>query len=119
VCLLRCDDSRETAFVGRAMPPYRDWSWTPLGRTVGGPQMLCLSNGEIAVAARVQDETVHTALCRLNLETSRLEKVATLPSGGDNSYPGLVWQNGGLWMAYYSEHEGNCRVYLARLAATT
>ena len=42
------------------------------------------------------------------------EKV-TLPSGGDNSYPGLVWHGGQLWVSYYSSHEGKTSIYLARV----
>ena len=39
----------------------------------------------------------------------------TLPSAGDNSYPGLVWNDGTLWMSYYSTHEGKTSIYLARV----
>ena len=41
--------------------------------------------------------------------------VLTLPSGGDCSYPGLVWHGGLLWMSYYSSHEGKSSIYLARV----
>jgi len=37
-----------------------------------------------------------------------------LPSGGDTSYPGLVWHGGLLWVSYYSSHEGRASIYLAR-----
>ena len=36
-------------------------------------------------------------------------------SGGDTSYPGLVWHDGLLWMSYYSSHEGKTSIYLARI----
>jgi hypothetical protein len=39
----------------------------------------------------------------------------TLPSGGDCSYPGLVWHDGLLWTSYYSTHEGKTSIYLARI----
>jgi hypothetical protein len=38
-----------------------------------------------------------------------------LPSGGDCSYPGLVWHEGLLWTSYYSTHEGRTSIYLARI----
>ena len=38
-----------------------------------------------------------------------------LPSGGDTSYPGLVWYDGILWVSYYSSHEGKTSIYLAKL----
>ena len=43
------------------------------------------------------------------------EPVLTLPSGGDTSYPGLVWHDGLLWMSYYSSHEGKSAIYLAKV----
>ena len=45
----------------------------------------------------------------------RYEPVLSVPSGGDNSYPGLVWHDGLLWMSYYSSHEGKSAIYLARI----
>ena len=41
--------------------------------------------------------------------------VLTVPSGGDCSYPGLVWRDNLLWMSYYSSHEGKTSVYLAKI----
>ena len=41
---------------------------------------------------------------------------AILPSGGDCSYPGLVWHENLLWMSYYSSHEDNhTSIYLAKV----
>ncbi|WP_253289741.1 hypothetical protein [Verrucosispora sioxanthis] len=39
----------------------------------------------------------------------------TLPSGGDSSYPGLVWHDDRLHVSYYSSHEGHSCVYLAEV----
>jgi hypothetical protein len=49
---------------------------------------------------------------------ARLEEIVSVPSGGDTSYPGLVWDDGMVWMSYYSSHEGRTSVYLARLRLT-
>ena len=43
------------------------------------------------------------------------EPALTLPSGGDTSYPGLVWHDGLLWVSYYSSHEGKSAIYLAKV----
>ncbi|MET8233218.1 hypothetical protein ABZS77_21380 [Micromonospora sp. NPDC005298] len=40
----------------------------------------------------------------------------TLPSGGDTSYPGLVWHNDLLWVSYYSSHEERTCVYVAEVS---
>jgi len=64
-------------------------------------------------AARRYDlaEGPGTVLARMALD--RYEPVLTLPSGGDTSYPGLVWHDDLLWMSYYSSHEGKAAIYLA------
>ncbi|OQB35591.1 MAG: hypothetical protein BWY09_02248 [Candidatus Hydrogenedentes bacterium ADurb.Bin179] len=41
--------------------------------------------------------------------------VLELPSGGDTSYPGLVWYDGLLWVSYYASHEGKTSIYLAKV----
>jgi hypothetical protein len=40
---------------------------------------------------------------------------ATLPSGGDNSYPGIFWNLGKWWVSYDSIHEGKSAINLARI----
>ncbi len=44
-----------------------------------------------------------------------LTEFLKLPSGGDTSYPGLVWHDGLLWVSYYSSHEGKSSIYLAKV----
>ena len=43
------------------------------------------------------------------------EPALTLTSGGDTSFPELVWHDGLLWMSYYSSHEGKSAIYLAKV----
>ena len=49
----------------------------------------------------------------LDPEEGELTEILKLPSGGDCSYPGLVWHNNLLWVSYYSSHEGKTSIYLA------
>jgi hypothetical protein len=56
-----------------------------------------------------------TVICRLDVQKSSLQPVLTLPSGGDTSYPGLVWVEGQLWISYYSSHEKPTSIYLAKV----
>lgn len=41
-----------------------------------------------------------------------------LPSGGDCSYPSMVWHDNKLWLTYYSGHEGKT-IYLAKTPCPT
>jgi arylsulfatase A-like enzyme len=115
LCLLRRDAGTNTAQLGRARPPYREWSWQDLGVRIGGPAVLRLADGRIVAGVRLYDGKPRTSLCWLNPGEGRLEEFLKLPSGGDTSYPGLVWHAGRLWVSYYSSHEPKTSIYLAQV----
>jgi hypothetical protein len=115
LCLHRCDSKRNFAYLGEASPPYTDWKWRELDRFVGGPNLLQLPSGEWIAAGRIFDPKPVTALLRVNLEAGTTTPILKLPSGGDTSYPGLVWHDDMLWMSYYSSHEGKTKIYLAKI----
>ncbi|MFJ6166769.1 exo-alpha-sialidase [Micromonospora orduensis] len=115
-CLLRRDGDDATAQLGRALPPYRLWSWTDLGVQVGGPTLLRLPDGRLLAGVRLLDGEVRTAVCAVDRDRGGLTELVALPSGGDTSYPGLVWHDDLLWVSYYSSHEGRTCVYLAEVS---
>ena len=63
----------------------------------------------------INNKKPQTVVCPLNVKDGKLGPALTLPSGGDTSYPGLVWHDDTLWMSYYSSHEGKTGIYLARM----
>jgi hypothetical protein len=125
LCLHRCDGPANntdadgvpanTAWLGRAAAPYRDWTWQPLDRFIGGPNLIELPSGQWLAAGRILQPEPVTALMHLDVEHGRATPILTLPSGGDTSYPGLVWHDGRLWMSYYSSHEQGTNIYLAEI----
>jgi hypothetical protein len=115
LCLLRCDGKGATAQLGRSRPLYTEWAWKDLGVRVGGPALIRLPGGRLVAGVRLSDGGPRTALCWLDPESGELEEFLRLPSGGDTSYPGLVWHDGRLWVSYYSSHEGKAAIYLARV----
>ncbi|MHC4398207.1 MAG: exo-alpha-sialidase [Planctomycetota bacterium] len=114
-CLLRRDSHEATAHLGVARPPYTKWKWKDLGVRIGGPKMIQLPDGRLIAGVRLYDGKVRTGLCRIDVEKGTLREILTLPSGGDTSYPGLVWHEGVLWMSYYASHEGKTSIYLAKI----
>jgi hypothetical protein len=115
LCLLRRDGSPNAAMLGRSRPPYTDWSWHDLGVRIGGPQMIRLPDGRFVAGVRLYDREVRTSLAWLDPEAGKLTEFLKLPSGGDSSYPGLVWHDDQLWVSYYSSHEGRSSIYLAQV----
>ena len=114
-------DNGGNSLLCKAKPPYQDWSRENLNRFIGGP-MLAKWGTRYLVGGRkkLSPENHKTVLSWL--VDGRLEDIAELPSGGDNSYPGFIALNDerGL-LSYYSSHEGSgdktapCSIYLAEL----
>lgn len=118
VALVRREGADKQGVIGVSPPPYTDWSWTRCGHRLGGPEFIVLPNGVMWAASRNYEpfqghDPPMTVLARMTRDS--YEPVLVLPSGGDTSYPGLVWHDGLLWMSYYSSHEGKTSIYLARI----
>lgn len=101
---------------GTAQPPYTNWTWTPMGTNMGGPDMIRLPDGRFVAVTRLYDGIVRTSVTWVDPATGALTECLTLPSGGDTSYAGLVWYDDLLWISYYSSHEGKPSIYLAKVA---
>lgn len=114
-CLLRRDGRPNTAMLGTARPPYKQWTWQSLGKRIGGPRLIELPDGRLLAGGRRYDGGARTSLMWLDAKAPSLRELLRLPSGGDTSYPGLVMHEGALWVSYYSSHEGKARIYLARV----
>ena len=124
LCLLRRDWKDDSAQIGISKPPYDLWEWKDLGLYIGGPHLIALPDGRVVASGRVKlpdDEKGHmkgagrTALWWLDPEAGKVTEILQLPSGGDTSYPGLVFHEGLLWVSYYSTHEEKTSVYLAKV----
>lgn len=119
ICLQRRDGMPNSAFLGTSQPPYKEWTWKDLGVRIGGPHLIQTPAGAWLAVVRVfTTGKPQTALCTLDVKAGKLTPVLTLPSGGDNSYAGLVWHDEQLWISYYSSHEGKASIYLARVRRT-
>ncbi len=114
----RYETESTSAFLGISKPDYKHWQWNDLGadfNSFGGPNFIQIPGGYWLAAGRMHDGGAHTALCYLNVENGTMTRLLKLPSGGDTSYPGLVWYNDTLYMSYYSSHEAKTIIYLAKL----
>lgn len=100
-------------WIGTSRPPYTEWQWTKMKENIGGPNFIRLPDGSLWAAGRRYGEKKTTVLARMTRDG--YEPVLTLPSGGDCSYPGMVWHDGLLWISYYSSHEGKTSIYLAQV----
>lgn len=120
-CLQRRDGQADanSAYLGTSRPPYQQWEWNDLNLFFGGPNLLQLPTGEWIAAGRIiRDGKPTTDVALLDVAANKLTPLLTLPSGGDTSYPGLVYRDGVLWVSYYSSHEGKTSIYIAQVRLT-
>jgi len=111
VALLR---RNETAWIGTSFPPYEQWNWTDTEIRSGGPNFIEIPQRGLWASGRFYGEEENTTVLARMTRTS-YNPVLTFPSGGDNSYAGMVWHENLLWMSYYSSHEGKTCIYLAKI----
>lgn len=98
------------------------WTTTAQGSTeralnayVGGPVLIQLPDGRLLGAGRmITENRARTSVFWLDPATASIQEIVALPSGGDTSYPGLVFHDGIVSISYYSSHEGKTAIYFAK-----
>lgn len=99
----RCGGGRH-AQLCRSRAPFREWTRVDLDRYIGGPLLARWGSRRVVGGRRMLPEGPITSLCWL--EDEQLHEFARLPSGGDNSYPGLVeLAPDHAVVSWYSSHE--------------
>ena len=113
VALVRRDAKPRSTYYGESPTPYTAWSWRDLEYPIHGPNFLILPDGEMVYSGRVYEPQVKTTFGVLG--AGKPAEKLVFPSGGDTSYPGMVWRDDALLISYYSSHEKKTSIYLAKL----
>jgi hypothetical protein len=116
VVLIRREAGDRNAWIGVSSAPYTNWKWQSAGMFIGGPNFIVLKDGSMLAGGRDLKPVptgAKTFIGKMDLQSVTPQLV--LPSGGDCSYPGMVWRDGLLWVSYYSSHEGKTSIYLAKI----
>ena len=95
--------------------PYREWSWKELTVPLGGPNFIVLPDGKVIAGSRGFGKTPGAHMVLFSITGATLTPLLELPSGGDCSYPGMVYHEGILYVSYYSSHEGKTSIYMAKV----
>ena len=113
--MVRREGDDKMGYLGVSNFPYKEWNYNTLSWMLGGPNFLFLNDGELIMGSRFhEDKKARTAIFLTDLQ-GRVKNKIILPSGGDNSYPGLLVQKKTLWVVYYSSHEGKSAIYTAQV----
>ncbi len=114
IALVRRESGDRVGWIGTSKPPFADWEFVPTKVRTGGPNFIELPDGSLVAGSR-DHASAAPKMSLFRMTAQSLEAVLTLPSGGDCSYPGMVWHDGLLWVSYYSSHEGKTSIYLAKV----
>ena len=94
----------QAAQLLKSRPPYTDWYRKDLDRYIGGPLLVRWGDRYVVGGRRTTDSGPRTSMCWLAGED--LHEFASLPSDGDNSYPGFIQLNAThAVISWYSSHE--------------
>lgn len=114
--LVRRDGKDEYGFLGNSTYPFKVWDWKDTHLKLGGPNMIITKKGDLLVGTRMflENNQPRTGLFVMKKDGSS-KLITQLPSGGDNSYPGMLIYKDSLYISYYSSHEGKSDIYVAKI----
>lgn len=101
--------------IGVSPAPYRSWTWKELAVPLGGPNFIELPDGRLIAGSRGFGKTPGPHMVLFQMTKDALTPILELPSGGDCSYPGMVYHESHLYVSYYSTHEGKTSIYMAKV----
>ena len=93
IALVRRERGNTFGWIGRSQAPYKEWTWKETLHRFGGPNFVRLPDGSWWGAGRSYPGGAKTVLAKMTAGGD-YKPVLTFPSGGDTSYPGLVWHDG-------------------------
>lgn len=114
--LIRRDAGDRHNIWATSSAPYTEWKMTKCGSHMGGPDFIVLDDGKIVAGGRTNFMGAPQTTLFTGNDTGRFVEKITLPSAGDNSYPGFLRVGDELWVSYYSGHEtSRPSIYLAKI----
>ncbi|MEJ7780411.1 MAG: hypothetical protein WKF68_12565 [Daejeonella sp.] len=117
--MIRREGDDKMGVLAKSDFPYTSWTFSKMNKRLGGPDFVFLNDTTLCIGSRLyeqQDKATkgYTAVFLSDLN-GQIYKTIKLPSGGDTSYPGMLFYKKQLWFSYYSSHEGKTSIYLAKI----
>lgn len=114
--LIRRDNGDRRNIWATSAAPFTDWTRTKTASHMGGPDFIVLGEDKIVAGGRTTFMGAPQTTLFTGNDAGRFIEKITLPSAGDNSYPGFLRVGDELWVSYYSCHETEGpSIYLAKI----
>src|SRR6478735_6545763 len=115
ISIVRDQDILGYSHIGISKYPFNKWEWKKFPYYIRGPKLALLPDGKLFLSGASLIDLHKTYYVILNPKKDfAIETIKTLPSDGDSGYPGVIVEGSSVLLSYYSSHEGNARVYIAR-----
>ena len=102
--------------IGQSAWPYDKWTFWQANDFMGGPNAFLLPDSSIITSyRRYMNSGGRFYIGNINTAGKEMNETIEMPSDGDCGYGGMFWKDSALWVSYYSSHEGNTSIYLAKL----
>lgn len=112
ICVVRTVNN---ALIGISDKRKNCWKWYDSGYKIGGPDIANV-NGDIFVAGRSYDNNgKRTTLFKLDKKTFKLSRIMDISEDGDSSYPGLIYQDGILYISHYYVKNGVSSILFSKI----
>ncbi len=121
ILLVRREGPNQSSLIGYSKDgdPY-NIQWKDTGVRVGGPKLIELPNGTILVGGRRYQPSVRMSLWLVDIEKGSLSEILEFPSGGDTSYPGMIYTDNKLLASYYSSHiDSRAKIYFSKVSLSS
>jgi hypothetical protein len=115
VAIVRCDTTDRMSYYGESVAPFTSWKLRPMQYRFGGPNITFLPDNTCLITGRTYSNGNASTMLGIANQKGDILNVLNLPSSGDTGYAGVVWLNNILWVSYYSSHEGQPKIYLAKV----
>ncbi|WP_375583447.1 hypothetical protein [Cyclobacterium xiamenense] len=113
--LVRREAGDRMGVLAKSDYPYVDWTTSKLTKRLGGPNFLFLNMSTLVIGSREYRDTGSKTAIHITDVDGTIKRTIELSSGGDTSYPGMVFYKKNLWIAYYSSHRGKTSIYLSKI----
>ncbi len=108
--------SGENGKLGIAREPFLEWNWKDMNVVLASPNLITLPDKRIIAAVRLYEPKKHTSIGYIDVKKQSYNEMISLPSSGDNGYPGLVMVEDTIFVSYYSKNKYNkSAIFVAKI----
>ena len=114
--LIRRETGYKMGVLATGKAPFTSFNYQKLDYRLGGPDFMFTPNHKkLIMGTRLYSPEGAKTGILVTDQNGKILKTLLLESGGDCSYPGMIYKGNELWVSYYSSHTGKTKIYFTRI----